>query len=145
METKLESTVVDQAADELRLLSSERSVTQRIILTYASVLGSVGDMKARGPALLINATGWVESFSGGLSVGFYFINCAFGWDFYHRLWGGIFLPLFLVLLSALYTLSRGLRKSETDIFSGKFLSACFVMVVFLTYSSQTKHLLLGTF
>ena len=95
METKLESTVVDQAADELRLLSSERSVTQRIILTYASVLGSVGDMKARGPALLINATGWVESFSGGLSVGFYFINCAFGWDFYHRLWGGIFLPLFL--------------------------------------------------
>jgi hypothetical protein len=143
MESELITGAHDEAANNLLLLSTERSVTQRIILTYASVLGSVGDMKARGPALLRDVTGLAESMSGGVSMGFYFIKCALGWDFYTRLLGGILLPLFLVVLSAVYTLTRGLRSSETERFSSKFLTGCLVMIVYLTYSSQTKHLLLG--
>jgi hypothetical protein len=132
-----------QMAENVLQLATERSVTQRILLSYASVLGSVGDMKARGPALLREATGLAESASGGVSMGFYFIKCALGWDFYERLWGGMCIPPLLVFLSALYTLSRGLRRSETQRFSSTFLVGCLVMIVFLTYSSQTKHLLLG--
>jgi hypothetical protein len=144
-ESELISEAHNHAADNLLQLSTERSVTQRIILTYASVLGSVGDMKARGPALLRNATGMAESLSGGVSMGFYFIKCALGWDFYTRLLGGILLPLFLVILSAVYTLSRALFRNESERFSFKFLTGCFVMIVFLTYSSQTKHLLLSMY
>jgi hypothetical protein len=124
-------------------LGVERSVIQRILLSYGSVLGSVGDMKARGPALLREVTGLAESASGGISVGFYVIKCATGWDFYGRLWGGIFTVPFLLSLTALYTLCRSFRKPENERFSKTFLVGCFVMIVFLTYSSQTKNFLRG--
>jgi hypothetical protein len=135
--------VTAEMARRVEELGMERSVVQRILLSYASVLGSVGDMKARGPALLREVTGMAESASGGVSVGFYFIKCATGWDFYGRLWGGIFTPPFLLLLAALYTLCRGLWRSGNERFSTTFLVGCFVMIVFLTYSSQTKNFLLG--
>jgi hypothetical protein len=132
-----------EMANKIVELGTKRSVTQRILISYASVLGSVGDMKARGPALLREVAGLAESVSGGVSVGFYFIKCATGWDFYGRLWGGIFTPPFLLLLAAAYTLCRGLWRSGNERFSTAFLVGCSVMIVFLTYSSQTKNFLLG--
>jgi hypothetical protein len=132
-----------EMASKVTELGMERSVTQRILLSYASVLGSVGDMKARGPALLREVTGLAESVSGGVSVGFYFIKCATGWDFYGRLWGGILTPPFLLFLTAQYTLLRELWSSRDNRSSTTFLVGCFVMIVFLTYSSQTKNFLLG--
>jgi hypothetical protein len=131
-------------ADSIVRLGTERSVTQRILLSFTSVLGSVGDMKAKGPALLRDAVGLVESSTGGISMGLYFIKCALGWDFYGRLWGGIFTPPFLVLMCLLYvTCRRFVRTGETARSSTDFLVGCTVKIIFLTFSSQTKHMLLG--
>jgi hypothetical protein len=131
-------------ADSIVRLGTERTVTQRILLSYTSVLGSVGDMKARGPALLRDAVGLVESSTGGVSMGLYFIKCALGWDFYERLWGGILTPPFLVLMCLLYTICRRVvRTGETARSSTDFLVGCIVKIIFLTFSSQTKHMLLG--
>ena len=144
---KIEPESVDEdtalMADAVKLLGTERSVTQRIVLSYASVLGSVGDLKARGPALLRDATGLAETASGGVSMGVYFIQCALGWDFYQRVWGGMLTPLFLVLLTALYTLTRGLCREGIQRFCFEYFVGCIVMVVFLSYSSQVKQLLQG--
>jgi hypothetical protein len=143
---KIEPESVDEdtarMAAAVKQLGTERSVTQRIVLSYASVLGSVGDLKARGPALLRDATGWAEAASGGLSMGVYFIQCALGWDFYQRVWGGMLTPVFLVLLTALYTHARGGRKDIPD-FSMEYLVGCIVMILFLSFSSQVKQLLQG--
>ena len=86
-------------ADSIVRLGTERTVTQRILLSYTSVLGSVGDMKARGPALL---------------------------------------------MCLLYTICRRVvRTGETARSSTDFLVGCIVKIIFLTFSSQTKHMLLG--
>ena len=74
-------------------------------------------------------------------MGVYFIQCALGWDFYGRVWGGMLTPVFLVLLAALYTLSRVLCRKEMQCFSIEYFVGCIVMVVFLSYSSQVKQLL----
>jgi hypothetical protein len=125
-------------------VSTHRSALQRILLSYMSVMATVGDMKARGPALLRHVTGWIEPASGGVSMGLYYVKCALGWDFYARLRGGIFLPLLCVLLCGLYTCCRGVchRSQRT---SATFLGGCSVMIMFLAYSSQTRALLLGTY
>jgi hypothetical protein len=136
-------TATAKMASQVVELERERSVTQCILLSYCVVLGSVGDMRVQGPALLRQVTGMADAVSGGISVGFYFIKCATGWDFYGRLWGGIFTPPFLLLLAALYTLFRGLWTSRDSRSSATFLVECFIMIAFLTYSSQTKHFLLG--
>lgn len=132
-----------QMAAAVKELSTVRSVTQRILLSYASVLGSVGDLKAKGPALLRDVTGLAEVGSGGVSMGVYFIKCALGWDFYGRLWGGMLTPVFLATLSALYTLTRRLRSNKIQFFSIEYFVGCTVMIVFLTFSSQMKSLLQG--
>jgi hypothetical protein len=54
-------------------------------------------------------------------------------------------PLFLVLLTALYTLTRGLCRKGIPGFSVEYFVGCIVMVVFLSYSSQVKQLLRGVF
>jgi hypothetical protein len=136
-------TATAEMASQVEELGMERSVTQRILLSYCVVLSTVGDMRVRGPALLREVTGMAEVVSGGTSVGFYFIKCATGWDFYGRLWGGILTPPFLLFLTAQYTLLRGLWSSRDNRSSTTFLVGCFVMIVFLTYSSQTKNFLLG--
>jgi hypothetical protein len=132
-------------ADSIVRVGTERSVTQRILLSFTSVLGSVGDMRAKGPVLLRDAVGLVESSTGGISMGLYFIKCALGWHFYGRLWGGILTPPFLVLMCLLYvTCRRGVRTGETVRSSTDFLVGCIIKIIFLTFSSQTKHMLLGT-
>ena len=136
---KIEPESVDEdtalMAAAVKLLGTERSVTQRIVLSYASVLGSVGDLKARGPALLRDATGLAETASGGVSMGVYFIQCALGWDFYQRVWGGMLTPVFLVLLIALYTLTRGVCRKRIQGFSVDYFVGCVVMVCGLPHYS----------
>jgi hypothetical protein len=79
-----------------------RSVVQRITLTYIITLSSVGDLKARGPALFRDTVGWADAAAGGgLSMGFYPLKCALGWGFYSRLWGTMLLPLFMAFLMLL--------------------------------------------
>jgi hypothetical protein len=138
-----ESEPVVGEVDASVIMSARRSSVQRILLSYISVLASVGDFKARGPAFLRDLTGWASSASGGVSMGLYFVKCALGWDFYARLWGGIFFPLLLVLCCALYVCIRGVCKGSQRS-SPSFLVGCSVMVVFLAYSAQTKDLLMGT-
>ena len=139
-----ESESADAESDEIAAMSARRSSVQRILLSYVSVLSSVGDMKARGPAFLRQVTGWAATASGGMSVGVYYVKCALGWSFFARLWGGICLPLLLVLLCALYVFVRGVCKGSQRS-SAPFLVGCFVMVVFLAYSAQTKDLLLSMY
>lgn len=134
----------DAETEESVAISADRSGVQRILLSYVSVLASVGDMKAKGPALLREITGWAGTASGGVSVGLYYVKCALGWDFYTRLWGGLFLPLLCVLLCAIYSYVRGVFK-ESGRLSVTFLVGCSVMVVFLAFPAQIKDLLLGTY
>jgi hypothetical protein len=114
-----------------------REVVLKIFATYASTMGSVGDLKARGPAFLRTMVGWARPVSGGLSLGFYPIKCALGLDFYSQTWGTVALPALFVCTYCVAefctTCSRtGLARS---------MMTCTVIVLFYMYPPIVQTLL----
>ena len=79
-------------------------------VTYLVSLSSVGDLKARGPALVRQMAGWAAPVSGGLSAGFYPIKCAFGLSFYQQTVGTVVMPL---IFFAMFSVVEKLRSYST--------------------------------
>jgi hypothetical protein len=125
-------------------MKTRSEVLQRITITYLATLTSVGELKARGPALLRQAISLAEGVSGtGFSLGFFPLKCALGWGYYSRLWGEMMLPLGMGGLILLYTLVRGRLRREAAAVNYDFLTGCGVVLVFVMFPSATKSLLLG--
>jgi hypothetical protein len=142
--SSIEGSASSDTESKANHFKTRRSVVQRIILTYVMTLSSVGDLKARGPALFRDTVGWADAVAGGgLSMGFYPLKCALGWGFYGRLVGTMVLPLFMVFMLLLYTLLRGRLLKEDRVLNSGFLVGCAVKLTFFMFSSTTKNLLLG--
>jgi hypothetical protein len=124
------------AADE------ERSVIQRIAVTYMVTLSSIGDFKARGPQFLRDAVGWARPVSGGLNFGFYPIRCSLGLGYFYETWGTALLPLLLVFSFSAVELVRVKVMREGRVQS-KSLWTCIVLVLYLMYPSVVETLLAG--
>ena len=134
--------------DDSGVISSEaeekREVILKILATYASTMGSVGDLKTRGPAFLRDMIGWARPVSGGLSLGFYPIKCALGLNFHVQTWGTVALPLLFVLtycvLEVCSKLVKGSKLSQVQV---KWVTCC-VIVLFYMYPPIVQALLSGT-
>ena len=128
----------DDADDE-----EERSVIQRIAVTYMVTLSSIGDFKPRGPQFLRDAVGWARPVSGGLNLGFYPIRCSFGLGYFYETWGTALLPLvlFLSVWSVEFLRVKVMRERRVRT---EFLWTCSVHVLYLMYPSVVETLLGGT-
>jgi hypothetical protein len=137
------------AKDDSGVLSSEaeekREVILKILATYASTMGSVGDLKARGPAFLRTMVGWARPVSGGLSLGFYPIKCALGLNFYAQTWGTVALPLLLVFTFCVAELCSNLLKGSKLSQVQVEWMPCTVIVLFYMYPPIVQTLLSGTY
>jgi hypothetical protein len=129
--------------DSLDPHALQRAGLQKIIVTYAAALGSIGDLKARGPAMFRGMTGWLSPVSGSLSLGFYPIKCALGLHFYAQTWGTVALPIVIVatysVVRILVHLFKGLHISN---FQADWKSSI-VVVLYYTYPPIVKTLLSG--
>ncbi len=125
------------------LFQNRRLVTIRVMLTYLQILGSVGELRARGPALLRSAIGYSQSIAGGITVGTYIVKCALGWGFYDRFWAGMALPFVLMIATfqALFLASR--LRHEKSWIDMSALGTSVVKILFLTYSQSTQNFLRG--
>jgi hypothetical protein len=125
--------------------SRKREVVLKILATYASTMGSVGDLKARGPAFLRTMVGWARPVSGGLSLGFYPIKCALGLNFYTQTWGTVALPVLLVfaygVLEMFAALLRRTKLSELQV----DWMACIVIVLYYMYPPILQTMLSGKY
>ena len=119
----------------------DRDVVQKILVTYCVTLSSVGDLKARGPALVRDMAGWAAPVAGGLSAGFYPVKCSLGLSFYEQTTGTVLIP---VLLLGSFVVMEGLR---VNLFSKPFTEfkhnvvTCAVLVAYLLYPSVVEALL----
>ena len=103
-------------------------------------MGSVGDLRTKGPALLRSFLGWSSMAGGGISVGSYPVKCALGWSYYGLFGGAILFPL--VLMAALLLQSSVMRrfvKAKVSLLS--FWLGCVIILMFLIYGSSMKTLL----
>jgi hypothetical protein len=130
-------------SDAVSSETEKREVVFKILATYASTMGSVGDLKARGPAFLRTMVGWARPVSGGLSLGFYPIKCALGLSFYAQTWGTVALPLFLVLTYCVLELFVKLWKNRTFSQLQVDWMACTVIVLYYMYPPIVRTLLSG--
>ena len=55
----------------------ERAVVKKIVVTYLVTLSSVGDFKARGPALLRDMMGWARPVGGGMRYYLYAFHVSY--------------------------------------------------------------------
>jgi hypothetical protein len=120
----------------------ERGTVQRIAVNYIVVLRSVGDFKARGPALLRDAVGWANVIAGGLSLGFYPIKCALGLDYYGQTWGTVATPVVLIVvcLANEVAVSATARRRAG---AGSFLSGSVFITLYLFYPTVVQSALTG--
>lgn len=137
--------MVKEYSDVLSLEAKRREVMLKILATYASTMGSVGDLKARGPAILRGMMGWARPVSGGLSLGFYPIKCSLGLSFYSETWGTVALPVVFVLTYCVLQLCTGLVKGRKLARIKVDWMTCTVIVLYYMYPPIVQTLLSGTF
>ena len=135
--------MTNDSSDALSSEAETREVALKILATYASTMGSVGDLKARGPAFLRTMVGWARPVSGGLSLGFYPIKCALGLSFYAQTWGTVALPVLLVLTYCVFELFVKLWKRYTLSQLRVDWMACTVIVLYYMYPPIVRTLLSG--
>ena len=91
--------------------------------------------------MLWEILGWTKV-SGGISLGFWPMKCALGWDFYERLWGSMALPVVLMCFTVMYSFIRCRLAREAHWVQQAFVTGCCVMIVHLMFPSTIKALLL---